>query len=247
MKNYTGDRLNFGIAAEIARNEGFKVEMVIVADDCALLSQLSENAGRRGIAGTILVHKIAGACAELGLPLEHVTSIARTVAENVITMGIGLSPCTIPAVGKPTFTLESDEVELGLGIHGEVGLKRVKLQSVDSHVDELLENIFNVYQSQHKLDAIKDIVMLINNLGSTTAMEMAIVSRRAAIVASYLEQFFSFIIKGKFFQLGTNGYRIQRIYCGSFMTALEMAGCSISILPVNEELLKWYLFTCFSK
>eukprot|EP01118_Nematostelium_gracile_P003813 TRINITY_DN1441_c0_g2_i3.p1 TRINITY_DN1441_c0_g2~~TRINITY_DN1441_c0_g2_i3.p1 ORF type:complete len:179 (-),score=48.92 TRINITY_DN1441_c0_g2_i3:290-826(-) len=124
VKNYTGDRLNAGIAIEMARSEGFKVEMVIVGDDVALISQ--NNAGRRGISGTIFVHKIAGASAESGDSLEKVTEISRRAAGEVVSMGMALSSCTIPSVGIPNFNLKEDEVEIGLGIHGESGLKKIQ-------------------------------------------------------------------------------------------------------------------------
>src|SRR5947207_13290899 len=120
IKNYTGDRLNFGLAAELARADGIAVETAVVADDVALRETV-EPARRRGIAGTVLVHKVAGAAAAAGLPLEEVAGEARAAASSMGTMGVALGPCTMPAVGRPGFTLGDDEVELGLGIHGERG------------------------------------------------------------------------------------------------------------------------------
>jgi len=121
VKNYTGDRMNFGLAAEMARAEGIPVEIVFVADDVALADSV-EHAGRRGLAGTVLVHKVAGAAAEAGASLAEVAAEAREAATAVRTMGVALSPCTVPAAGQPTFSLGEDEIELGLGTHGEPGV-----------------------------------------------------------------------------------------------------------------------------
>jgi dihydroxyacetone kinase len=136
VKNYTGDRLNFGLGAELAKAEGIPVELVIVADDAALAGSESL-AGARGLAGTIFVHKIAGAAADAGLTLNAVAAEARATAEAVSTMGVALSPCTVPAAGKPGFTLADTEIELGLGIHGEPGVRRTNISSADSIVDLL--------------------------------------------------------------------------------------------------------------
>jgi len=126
VKNYTGDRLNFGLAAEMARAEGLAVESVVVADDLAGTASPG-GAGPRGLAGTILVHKVAGAVAETGASLEAVAAEARATADAVRTMGVALTPCTIPAAGRPGFTLGENEIELGLGIHGEPGIRRALL------------------------------------------------------------------------------------------------------------------------
>src|SRR3954463_4431273 len=140
VKNYTGDRLNFGLAAEMARAEGICVETVVVADDVAL-AKTEETAGRRGIAGTVLIHKIAGAAAAAGLDIPQVASIAQSAADNVGTMGVSLSAGISPAVGKASFTLGEDEMELGLGIHGEPGVRRVPLATADEVADELVRQI----------------------------------------------------------------------------------------------------------
>src|SRR5262245_16615732 len=140
IKNYTGDRLNFGLAAELARAEGIPVESVLVADDVALAASAG-HAGRRGLAGTVLVHKIAGAGAGAGGPLAVVAAAARAAAEAVRTMGVALTPCTVPAAGRPGFTLGETEVELGLGIHGEPGVRRGPLEPADALVDRMLAAI----------------------------------------------------------------------------------------------------------
>jgi dihydroxyacetone kinase len=212
VKNYTGDRLNFGLAAEMARAEGIPVEMVIVADDVAL-DGVQDNAGRRGIAGTVLVHKVAGAAAERGSDLSAVAQIARNAAEAIGTMGVCLSPGIVPAIGKPNFMLGDTEMELGLGIHGERGVSRIPLESADSLVDKLLNSIL----SAKPLAAGTNISVLINNLGATTAMELAIVARST--------------LQG----LRSRGLVVERIYAGTFMSSLEAAGVSISLLALDEE------------
>jgi triose/dihydroxyacetone kinase / FAD-AMP lyase (cyclizing) len=215
VKNYTGDRLNFGLAAEMARAEGINVEMVIVADDVATAS-MQENAGRRGIAGTVLVHKIAGAAAANGEPLAEVRRIAADAAQSVATMGLSLAPGIVPAIGKPNFILGDKEIELGLGIHGEPGVKRMPLDRSDALVDLLVESICALEQPKPGDRA----VLLINNLGSTTGMELAIVARRALHV-----------LQGR-------GVVIERSYAGTFMSSLETAGISLSLMPVDDARLK---------
>src|SRR5947207_1427452 len=137
IKNYTGDRLNFGLAAELARADGIPVETVLVADDVALAASAG-HAGRRGLAGAVLVHKVAGAAAAAGAALADVAAAARAAAAAVRTMGVALTPCTVPAAGRPGFTLGEGEVELGLGIHGEPGVRRGPLEPADTLVDRLL-------------------------------------------------------------------------------------------------------------
>ncbi|HWF46167.1 MAG TPA: dihydroxyacetone kinase family protein, partial [Bryobacteraceae bacterium] len=215
VKNYTGDRLNFGLAAEMARAQGIPVEMVIVADDVALAST-TEHAGARGIAGTILVHKIAGAAAAEAKPLAEVAARAEAAAESVSSMGVSLSSGIVPAVAKPSFTLDEDEVELGLGIHGEPGVRRVALRSADRIVEELLEPIL----SAHHAYGARRIALLINNLGSTTLMELAIVARHAIST------------------LTSRSFTVERVYAGTFMSSLEMAGVSLSVLRLDDERLR---------
>src|SRR6185437_3610915 len=170
VKNYTGDRFNFGLAAEIARAEGIPTEMVIVADDVAL-SARGEHAGRRGLAGTVLVHKIAGAAAAAGRPLAEVARIAREVAASLGTMGVALTPCTVPAAGKPGFELGDGEIEWGLGIHGEPGVERGAMASADAIVGKLLARIVN----DLGLRAGERVALLVNNLGGTPTSELSIV------------------------------------------------------------------------
>jgi dihydroxyacetone kinase len=212
VKNYTGDRLNFGVAAEIARAEGIPVEIVLVADDVALAGSV-DNAGRRGLAGTILVHKIVGAVAESGASLSEVAAQGRAVAASVRTMGVALSPCTVPAAGKPGFTLGENEIELGLGIHGEPGVRRGPLEPADALVDRLLDAIL----ADLDLVAGRRVVLMVNNLGATPTMELAIVARRAVAV------------------LEDRDLMVERVYMGTFLSALEMAGVSLSVLTIDHD------------
>lgn len=211
IKNYTGDRLNFGLAAEMARAEGILIESVIVADDIALAGA-QEPAGRRGIAGTVFVHKVAGAAAAEGRTLPEVAQIASRTAESIATMGVCLSSGMIPAVGKPNFTLGEAEVELGLGIHGEPGASRIPLESADNLTDKLLDSIL----SAKPIPSGSRVALLVNNLGSTTSMELAIITRRAHSV------------------LHSRELMVERVYAGTFMSSLESAGVSLSILPLDD-------------
>lgn len=216
VKNYTGDRLNFGLAAEIAQAEGIKVETVIVADDVALMATLDRDASR-GIAGAILVHKIAGAAAAAGHSLVEVATIARDAANDIATMALSLSAGTVPAVGKPGYVLGEDEIELGLGIHGEPGVSRSKLRPADALADELVETILEA----RPLRPGTPVAVMLNNLGSTTPMELLILARRTVG------------------QLRSRGLTGERVYCGTFMTSLEAAGVSLSILPLDADRLRF--------
>jgi dihydroxyacetone kinase len=215
VKNYTGDRLNFGLAAEIARAAGVEVDMLVVGDDVALDHQ-GGKVGRRGIAGTVFIHKIAGAAAEAGLTLSQVKAETERAAAGLFSMGLALGACTVPAAGKPGFHLGDDEVEYGLGIHGESGVRRGRIQSADEMVDVLLARI--VEQSQ--LKAGERIALMVNNLGGTAVQELDIVARQALSGCAAL------------------GLQVEAIMVGTFLTALEMAGCSLSILRVDDSLLK---------
>jgi dihydroxyacetone kinase len=211
VKNYTGDRLNFGLAAEMARAEGIAVEMVIVDDDTALDSG-PDHAGRRGLAGTVFVHKVAGAAAEAGLDLAVVKQEAEAAIAALGTMGVALSPCTVPKAGKPGFTLGEDEIELGLGIHGEPGVRRAPIASADHLVEILLDRI----GGQLGLEAGDRVALLVNNLGGTPLMELMIVARQALAL------------------LAARDIQVERAWAGSFLTAIEMAGCSLSLMKLDS-------------
>ncbi|WP_298966406.1 dihydroxyacetone kinase family protein [uncultured Methylobacterium sp.] len=214
VKNYTGDRLNFGLAAELARAEDIPTEVVVVADDVALRDRI-DPARSRGIAGTVLVHKIAGAAAEAGLPVADVAAAARGAAARLGTMGVALTPCTVPAVGRPGFTLGEDEIELGLGIHGEAGSQRATAQAADALVDLLIDRILAALD----LGAGARVALLVNGLGATPPMELAIVARRALAA-----------LRGR-------GLTVERAWAGNFLTALDMAGCSVSVLTADDAVL----------
>jgi len=212
VKNYTGDRLNFGLAAELARQQGIPVEVVIVADDVALRDVVARDR-RRGIAGTVLVHKLAGAAAERGLPLAEVAAIARGAAAGLGSMGVALGACTVPSVGKPGFELGDDEIEFGLGIHGEKGVDRTAIQSAARVVTSLLDAIV----ADLGLKSGARVALLVNGLGGTPPMELAIIAREALA------------------DLRGRGIAVERAWCGNFMTAIEMPGCSLSVLPLDDQ------------
>ncbi|XP_078313706.1 triokinase/FMN cyclase-like [Crassostrea virginica] len=217
VKNYTGDRLNFGLAAERAKADGLKVNMVVIGEDCALTSS-DKTAGRRGLCGTVFIHKICGALAEEGKSLEEIHQVASSAAKNMGTIGVSLTPCSVPGAG-PSFELKSDEMELGLGIHGEAGVKRTKLLSAKEVITMMLDHMTNPQTSTH-LDLKKGdkVACMINNLGGTSVLEMSIIAREAIQ------------------QLETRGVAVERAYCGSFMTSLEMAGVSITLLHLNDTI-----------
>lgn len=211
VKNYTGDRLNFGLAAELAAGEGIPTEVVVVADDVAL-RDLVEPSRRRGIAGTVLVHKIAGAAAEAGRPVTEVAAFARAAAAELGTMGVALGSCIVPTAGKAGFALGEDEIELGLGIHGEKGVARGAMRPADAIVDVIVSAIVE----DRGLRQGDRVALLVNGLGATPPMELAIVARRA------LER------------LRASGIEVLRAWQGNFLTALEMPGCSISTLRLDD-------------
>ncbi|KAI3889643.1 hypothetical protein MKX03_007665 [Papaver bracteatum] len=219
VKNYTGDRLNFGLAAEQAKSEGYKVEMVIVGDDCALPPPRGI-AGRRGLAGTILVHKVAGAAAAAGKDLADVTAEAKNASESVGTMGVALSVCTLP--GQVTSDrLGPGKMELGLGIHGEPGAAVVDLQPVDIVISHVLNQILSTETQYVPITRGGRVVLLINGLGATPLMELMIAAGKA-VPQLQLE----------------HGLAVDKVYTGSFMTSLDMAGFSISIMKADESILK---------
>ncbi|KAM8882582.1 triokinase/FMN cyclase isoform 4-T4 [Synchiropus picturatus] len=218
VKNYTGDRLNFGLAAEQARNHGVAVDMVIVADDCAF--HRPSKAGRRGLCGTILIHKLAGALAEEGCSLHNMVSTLTEVVRGIGTLGVSLSPCSVPGC-LPTFDLLPGDMELGLGIHGEPGVKRSKVVSADEVVKTMIDHMTNPESQSHlSLKPGDTVVLCVNNLGALSCLEMAVVTRAALI---YLESL---------------GMKIARVMSGSFMTSLEMAGVSLTLMRSSQEILR---------
>ncbi|XP_054490496.2 triokinase/FMN cyclase [Agelaius phoeniceus] len=218
VKNYTGDRLNFGMALERARAEGTDVRMVVVGDDCAFTKP--GKAGRRGICGTILIHKVAGALAEAGASLDEIEKKAMAAAKVMGTLGLSLSPCSIPG-SKPSFHLAEDEMELGLGIHGEAGVRRMKMLPADKAVETMLKHMTDPSSASHlSLTPGSSVVLVVNNLGGLSCLELGIVAGAAVRC------------------LENQGIRIARALVGSFMTAMEMAGVSLTLMLVDEELLR---------
>ncbi len=213
IKNYTGDIMNFEMAKEMAEMEGIKVESVVVNDDVAVENSLY-TAGRRGIAGTIFVHKIAGAKAETGASIEEVKAVAEKVAANVRSMGMALTPCIVPAAGKPNFTLAEDEVEIGMGIHGEPGTHREALRPVDEIVEHMVGRIL----ADMPLEAGDEVAVMVNGLASTPLMELYIVNRKVHQMLDEKE------------------VKVYKSFVGEFMTSLEMAGCSVTLLKLDDEL-----------
>ena len=211
VKNYTGDRLNFGVAAAIARGEGLNVALVLVDDDVAIPAGKSR-AGARGLAGTVLVHKVAGASSEAGTSLDALAAEVQAFVPQIGTMGIGLSACTVPAAGKPSFVLGDGEVEYGLGIHGEPGVSREPIDTADAIAARLVGAIVEAKQ----ITAGKPVVLLVNGLGGTPPAELAIVAGSAMAACS------------------AHGLYVQRLLVGSFLTAIEMAGCSITLAVASD-------------
>lgn len=214
VKNYTGDVLNFETAAELADLEGLTVETVIVDDDVAVTDSLY-TAGRRGVAGTIAVEKIAGAAAERGDDLGAVAAIARRVNENVRSMGVALTACTVPHAGVPSFELPDDEVEIGIGIHGEPGRRRSPLKSADEITDQLLNPVIE----DLGIAAGERALLFINGMGATPDSELYIVYRHARA------------------RLEAAGIEVARSLVGSYVTSLDMAGVSVTILRFDDETL----------
>ena len=212
IKNYTGDVMNFEMAAELADMEGIKVKQVVVNDDVAVKDSLY-TVGRRGVAGTVFVHKIAGAKAEAGGSLEEVQAVAQKVIDNVRTMGVAIAPCTVPAAGTPGFELSEDEMEVGIGIHGEPGTHKEPLKTADEIADTLLDQILNDmdYSGQ-------EVAVMVNGMGATPLMELYIIYDHVADV------------------LADKGIKVYAPFVGEYMTSIEMQGFSISLLRLDDEL-----------
>jgi dihydroxyacetone kinase-like protein len=217
VKNYTGDIMNFEMAAELARGEGAKVNAVITNDDVAVQDSLY-TAGRRGVGVTVLLEKIAGGCAEAGADLETVTALAKKVNQNGRSMGMALTSCIVPAAGKVTFEIADDEMEMGIGIHGEPGRERTKLKSADEIAEILTMAVVNdiPYKSGD------EVLAMVNGMGGTPLIELYVIFNA---VNRYLA--------GK-------GIKVTRSLVGNFITSLEMAGTSVTLLKLDPELTKFW-------
>ena len=213
VKNYTGDVMNFEMAAELASEQGVRVETVVVADDVAVEDSLY-TAGRRGVGLTVLLEKIVGAAAEEGRDLDAVVEVANKVNANGRSMGMALTSCTVPAAGKPTFDLPEDQMEIGIGIHGEPGRHREPLTGAKDIARQLVEPIL----ADHDFAGSEAIVM-VNGMGGTPLMELYLMYGEVRAL------------------LDAAGVRVVRNLVGNYITSLDMAGCSVTVLKTDDELL----------
>jgi dihydroxyacetone kinase-like protein len=217
VKNYTGDIMNFEIAAELAQAEGIEVASVVIADDVAVKDSLY-TAGRRGVGGTVLAEKIVGGAAEAGADLKTIVALCQKVQDNVRSMGMALTSCTVPAAGKPTFELGDDEMEVGVGIHGEPGRARAKLASADEITAMLATPILDDLPFERG----DTVLAFVNGMGGTPLIELYVVFNSLAR-----------ILEGR-------GIAIGRSLVGSYITSLEMAGCSITLLRLDDEMTRFW-------
>jgi dihydroxyacetone kinase-like protein len=214
IKNYTGDVMNFEMAAELCRAQGVEVRAVVINDDVAVQDSLY-TAGRRGVGTTVLAEKLCGAAAQRGYDLTHVEALCRKVNQNGRSVGMALTPCTVPAAGRPTFDLGADEMEMGIGIHGEPGRERMPLLPARELTERMAEMVLADLPFGHS----DDVVALVNGMGGTPLMELY-------LVYGELER----ILRGR-------GICIARRLVGNYITSLEMAGCSITLLKADDEML----------
>jgi dihydroxyacetone kinase-like protein len=215
VKNYTGDVMNFELAADMARADGLLVESVVIDDDVAVKDS-TWTAGRRGVGTTILAEKICGAAAEAGQSLNQVRDLCKKVNAQGRSMGMALTSCTVPHVGRPTFDLPADEMEVGVGIHGEPGRTRMKLKPADEITEMLMEPVI----SDLPYKSGDEVLLFVNGLGGTPLIELYIIYRKAAEIAKKA------------------GLKVTRNFVGSYITSLEMAGTSITLLKLDDSLKK---------
>ena len=215
VKNYTGDVMNFEMAAELAGMEGIQVESVVIDDDVAVKDSLY-TAGRRGVGSTVLAEKLCGAAAEEGRSLSQVAEVCRKVNHNGRSMGMALTSCTVPHAGKPTFNLPEDEMEIGIGIHGEPGRTRMKLQPADEIVALLIEPVI----ADLPFQSGDEVLLFVNGMGGTPLIELYIAYRKAHEIAVQ------------------HGLKVVRSLVGPYITSLEMAGMSITLLKMDPDLIK---------
>jgi len=211
--NYTGDILNFDMAAEMAGMDDIRVETVLVSDDVASAPRQNWTR-RRGVAGLFFAYKVAGAMADKGASLDEVVRVTKHVVANTCSMGVALSPCTVPAAGRPTFTIGEDEMEIGMGIHGEAGVHRGKLESAD----QIAERLASAVLGDLPFGRGDSVAVLVNGLGATPPEELYVLYRRISQI------------------LAGAGIGVHRAYVGEYATSLEMAGASLSLLKLDAEL-----------
>ncbi len=223
IKNYSGDMMNFQNAAYLASEDGIVVDYVKVDDDIAVQDSLY-TVGRRGVAGTVFVHKIAGAAAERGLNLATVKAVAEKVVRNVRSLGFAFTSCTVPAKGTPTFTLGADEMEYGVGIHGEPGIQREKTLSADELARRMTEALVRDLKLQDQQGT--EVALLVNGFGATPLQELYVLTQSVAR------------------ELDCHGISVQKTLVGNYMTSIDMAGASVSILALDDELKQLLAETC---
>jgi phosphoenolpyruvate---glycerone phosphotransferase subunit DhaK len=221
--NYGGDKMNFEMSAEMAEMANIPVKMSIAADDVASAPR-SEKERRRGVAGIFFAYKIAGAKADTRADLDAVKATSDRVIENTCTIGVALTPCIIPAVGKPNFTIGDDEMEVGMGIHGEKGIERTKIKPADEVAAIMADRVVNDLPFKRG----DEVAVLVNGLGATPPEELFILNSK-----------FSDILKGQ-------GIKVFRTYVGEYATSMEMAGASLSLLRLDDEMKKLLLAPAFS-
>jgi len=215
VKNYTGDIMNFEMAADLAKAEGIDIESVVVDDDVAVKDSLY-TAGRRGVGLTVLMEKLVGAAAEEGRSLKEVADLARKINSQGRSMGMALTSCTVPHAGKPTFDLPEDEMEIGIGIHGEPGRERMKIKPADEITEMLLTPIVEDLPYEEG----DEVLLFVNSMGGTPLIELYIVYRKAVEM------------------LEAKGIKVVRNLIGPYITSLEMAGASITLLKMDDDLVK---------
>lgn len=215
IKNYTGDILNFEMAAELCQAQDINVAAVVIDDDVAVENSLY-TAGRRGVGATVLAEKICGAAAERGHDLDRVAALCRKVKEHGRSMGMALSPCTVPAAGKPNFELDTNEVEMGIGIHGEPGRERMPLETAHDTVTRMAGAVLEDMKPAQG----ESVIAMVNGMGATPLIELYLIYRE---LQALLER---------------RGITIARRLVGNYITSLEMAGCSITLLRADDELIK---------
>lgn len=212
IKNYSGDIMNFGLSADLAEMDDIEVAQVVVKDDVAVPDR-EEGTGRRGIAGTVFVHKIAGAKAEQGASLTEVKEAAEKAVRNIRTMGVAMTPCTLPAVGKPGFQIADDEIEIGMGIHGEQGVETTKIKTAKEIAEILVGRILADYDYTGS-----EVAVLVNGLGGTPLMELYILNME---VQKLLKE---------------KGIKAYRTFVGNYCTAIDMTGASVTLMKLDDEL-----------
>ena len=211
--NYGGDKLNFEMACEMVEMDDIETRSVLVRDDMAS-SPIESKEKRRGVAGMVYAFKVAGAAAEMGMNLDEVAQVAEKALENIRTVGVALSPCVVPMVGKPTFTIADDEIEVGMGIHGEPGIEVRKMMTADEIADDIIARL----KTELPLSAGDEVSIMVNGLGATPLEEQLIVYRRIHQI------------------LSADGVKVFMPHIGEFATSMEMAGLSITMFKLDEQM-----------